>query len=369
MNSYVKSTTDGLLKATNSFYLVKIIAGEYFNILRKRNLYRDVQISTQQENEIQKLWKKHYGKKISTRWHRLYQSYSGHYNKKYFPEILFTTRLERKLNNREKGRMISDKSFLPMYYQDIEGVRMPDTYIINNSGIFYTGDRKIITREKAVSILENKGDVVIKPTLDSSSGDSVALFDFRNGVNQRNQRPLDEVLESYQEDYIVQEKIIPSSKLKELYPDSINTLRVITYLIEDEVFHAPITLSMGRNGSHVDNIQAGGVSVAVSDEGVLGSEGITYFREVHKSHPDTGTVFENHKLPKIDSLIRVAKEMHEKTPHMRIVSWDFTLDAEDEIVLLEINISGQSVWFPQMVSGKAIFGEHTETMIKTIRRG
>lgn len=352
----------------NSMYLVKILAGEYYNIFRKRHLYRDVQISDHQEAEIQDLWERHYGKRISTRWHRLYQSYSGHFNKRYFPEMLFTTRLERKLNNREVGRMISDKSFLVMYYRDIEGVRMPDTYLINNSGIFYTGNRKIITREKVFSILEDKGEAVIKPTLDSSSGDSVALFNFRGGVDQRSGRSLDEVLASYGEDYIVQEKIVPSSSLKELYAGSINTLRVITYLVEDEVFHAPITLSMGRNGNHVDNIQAGGISVAVSDEGMLGREGLTYFREVHESHPDTGTLFAGHKLPKIDALIRVAKEMHEKTPHMRIISWDFTLDENDEIVLLEFNIFGQSVWFPQMVSGKAVFGEHTEQMIKAMRR-
>lgn len=366
-NSYAKTMTAGLLKGVNSLYLVKIAAGEYYNIFRKRHLYRDVQISDHQEEEIQDLWEKHYGKRISTRWHRLYQSYSGRYNKRYFPEMLFTTKLERKLNNREIGRMISDKSFLTMYYRDIEGVRMPDTYLINNSGIFYTGDRKIITRGRAGEILENKGEVVIKPTLDSSSGDSVALFDFQYGVDQRSERTLDEALASYNEDYIVQEKIVPSSSLRSLYPGSINTLRVITYLVKDEVFHAPITLSMGRNGNHVDNIQAGGISVAVSDDGMLGNAGLTYFREVHEFHPDTGTLFEGHKLPRIEGLIRVAKAMHEKTPHVRIVSWDFTLDDNDEIVLLEFNIFGQSVWFPQMVSGKAVFGEHTEQMIKAAR--
>lgn len=355
------------MKTMNSMYLVKILAGEYYNIFRKRHLYREVNISGSQEAEIQALWEKYYGKRISTRWHRLYQSYSGHYNKRYFPEMLFTTQLERKLNNREVGRMISDKSFLSMYYRDIENVRMPDTYLINNSGIFYTSDRKIITREKAAAILEDKGAVVIKPTLDSSSGDSVALFNFKDGVDQSNGRTLDEVFDSYHMDFIVQEKIIPSPTLKALYPGSINTLRVITYLVGDEVFHAPITLSMGRNGNHVDNIQAGGISVAVSDDGTLGSEGLTFFREVHTSHPDTGTLFADQKLPNIDMLIKVAKEMHEKTPHMGIVSWDFTLDENDDIVLLEFNIFGQSVWFPQMVSGRAIFGEHTEQMIKLMR--
>ena len=156
--------------------------------------------------------------------------------------------------------------------------------------------------------------------------------------------------------------------MEKLYPHSINTLRVITYIVGDRVEHAPITLSMGRSGNHVDNIQAGGVSVAVTDQGFLNSEGFTHYKEVYNSHPDTGTVFENYKLPEIKKLINTAKSMHEKTPHMRMISWDFTLDEKDRIVLLEFNLSGQSVWFPQMVSGKAVFGKNTEKMIQLIKK-
>src|SRR5699024_6135545 len=70
------------------------------------------------------------------------------------------------------------------------------------------------------------------------------------------------------------------------------------------------------------------------------------------------------RLSKVPEVIRAAKEMHEKTPHMRIISWDFTIDSNEEIVLLEINIFGQSVWFPQLVSGKLIFGDNTEKMMR-----
>ncbi|WP_271402367.1 sugar-transfer associated ATP-grasp domain-containing protein [Salinicoccus roseus] len=370
MNSkaYVKAAATGFMRMINSAYLVKIAAGEYYSIVQKRPLYKNVTIDNHQEKEIQSIWKRHYGKKVPTRWHRLYQSYTGRYNKKYFPEVLFTTKLERRLNDREVARFISDKSFLPMYYRDVEGIRSPDTYLMNNSGIFYTADRRIISREKAASLLWEQGEVIIKPTLDSSSGDSVNRFDFHNGIDRISGDSIEDVFDAYKENFLVQEKIIPSRHLKVLYPDSINTLRVITYLIDDEVKCAPITLSMGRDGNHVDNIQAGGISIAVSDDGMLADEGYTHFGEVHTEHPDTGKPFKGHRLPKIPDVIRMAKEMHEKTPHMRIISWDITIDENEAIVLLEINISGQSVWFPQMVSGKAVFGEDTELMIQMLKK-
>src|SRR5699024_9578501 len=253
--------------------IVKIFLGEYFNIFRKKPLYKDIELDASQEKEVENYWKRHYGRKISTRWHRLYQSYNGAYNKKYIPEIIFTTKLERKLNNREVAKIISDKSLYPIYYKDIENVRLPDTYLINNSGIYYNGNRNIITHGHAVEILEDIGECIIKPTMDSSSGDSVHLFNFKKGIDFNSGKTVAEVLEGYNQDFIVQERIIPSSKMSELYPHSVNTLRIITYLIDDHVDHAPVTLSMGRAGNHVDNIQAGGVSVAVSDEGELTRKG------------------------------------------------------------------------------------------------
>lgn len=364
MKNLIKAVIKGGMKFILSLYLVKIFLGEYFNIFRKKPLYKDIELDARQEKEVENFWKRHYGRKISTRWHRLYQSYNGAYNKKYFPEIIFTTKLERKLNNREVAKIISDKSLYPIYYKDIENVRLPDTYLINNSGIFYSGDRNIISRKDAIETLNDIGECIIKPTMDSSSGDSVHLFNFKEGIDARSKKTVAEILAGYNQDFIAQERIIPSSKMKALYPHSVNTLRVITYLVDHRVDHAPVTLSMGRGGNHVDNIQAGGVSVAVSDDGQLNREGYTHFKEVYHYHPDTGTVFEDLKLSKVPEVISAAKEMHEKTPHMRIISWDFTIDSNEEIVLLEINIFGQSVWFPQMVSGKPIFGENTEKMMR-----
>ena len=43
-------------------------------------------------------------------------------------------------------------------------------------------------------------------------------------------------------------------------------------------------------------------------------------------------------------------------------------DEDGNVVIIEVNTTGQSVWFPQMVTGKGIFGEHTSEMLKLIRK-
>ncbi|CAM4206359.1 sugar-transfer associated ATP-grasp domain-containing protein [Lacicoccus alkaliphilus] len=367
LRRYVRFFTRGAMNVINSLYLVKIFAGEVYNIIHKRNLYKDVELSDQQKRSIHHLWQKNLGLKIPVLWHRLYQSYTGKFNKNYFPEIFVTMKLEPKLNDREIGNIISDKSLLPLFYRDVEGVRLPETYIMNNSGIFYTPDREIITRDEALERLADIGGCVVKATLDTSSGDSIRLCNFKDGKDRKSGRPIEEVLNSYGENFIVQEKIVPHHKLTELYPGSVNTFRVITYLLEDRIEHGPVTLSMGREGHHVDNIQAGGISIAVSDDGKLYKEGFTHYKEVHQAHPDTGAVFGEYHLPKVRDIIAVTKKMHEKTPHMKIISWDVTLDENNDIVLLEFNVNGMTVWFPQMVSGRSVFGDDTEKMIRMLK--
>src|SRR5699024_12343784 len=129
-------------------------------------------------------------------------------------------------------------------------------------------------------LLTDHGKCIFKSTMTSSSGDSLHLFKIKISIDANSGKAAAEIFEGYNQDFIAQERIMPSSKMRELYPHSVNTLRVITYLIDHNVNHAPVTLSMGRSGNHVDNIQAGGVSVAVSDDGQLNRGGYTHFKEV-----------------------------------------------------------------------------------------
>lgn len=94
----------GLLKAVrnscNDIIEKSYSMGQYYGEVRKiKNENRQRLISTvhwtaEQENEFKQYWKKNYGKEISSAWHKLYQSYTGKFNVRYFPEYLFSSKLE-----------------------------------------------------------------------------------------------------------------------------------------------------------------------------------------------------------------------------------------------------------------------------------
>lgn len=353
--------------------IIKTFIAEWVAIIRKKPLYKNIKWTKEQQKEFDEYWKKNYGKKISNRWHKLYEASNGVFRVDYFPEIIYSTKLEPKINDYSYCTVYSDKNLNELFFDKrIEGVRTPVCYLSNIHGCFYDGNRHLISKENAVEILKNIGVAVIKPTVGSSSGNNVSIVDMVNGVNKRTGMTASEIIDDYKSNFIVQEKILPFGELATLYSNAINTIRVISYIVDDKINVAPISLRIGGGGSEVDNIHAGGMSIAISNDGFLSKKayrlGYGDSFECFDKHPDTNVVFDGYKLSFVDRLISTAKRLHEMTANIGIISWDFTVDDEGNIVVIEANFKGQSVWFPQMLSGESFFGIDTPRILNYIKK-
>ncbi|WP_251539683.1 sugar-transfer associated ATP-grasp domain-containing protein [Peribacillus frigoritolerans] len=340
---------------------------ELKNIRRKKNLFSNVELKKEQEQEIDALWIKNYGKKYSTKWHRLYQSYSGNYDANYFPEILFSTKLEPMLNPRYICRALSDKAITEILINDGR-VKCPKTFALNANGFYYDSERIVINKERFMSIVQNIGDSVIKPTINTSSGRGVRILNIKNGVDLITGDDITTIIKKYKSNFIIQEKLVAHPSYSQLHESSINTLRVITYILDGKVHCAPLSLRIGMNGSFVDNAHAGGIAIGVTNNGKLKKTAFTEMQEAYTVHPDSGIVFEDYQVAKTQEIVGAAKRLHGHLPNLGIISWDFMLESDESIVLIEINITSQSIWFPQFANGCGIFGENTEKMIRMASR-
>ena len=90
--------------------------------------------------------------------------------------------------------------------------------------------------------------------------------------------------------------------------------------------------------------------------------------EKFDEHPDNHIKFKGYKIPRVLEMIEFAKSNHYRIPNMGIIAWDLTLDAEENIVIIETNIQCPSIWFPQYSTGEAFFGENTEKMIQMLKK-
>ena len=341
--------------------------GEYKNIKRKKKLIDSVTLTKEQEKEIREYFKEFYGKSISTKWHRLYQSYLGTYRHNYFPEILYTSKLEPLTNPYRTAELFGDKNLLDSFFGDIEGVHIPHTYVSCVNGVIRC-DNTILNLDAAAKKITNIGNCVIKKTVETSSGRDVMLCNIVDGYDTKTKLPISEILRSFGSNYVVQEKIEQSDVLKQFNASSLNTFRVITYILDDEIKVCPISFRMGRGNADRDNIHYGGIVVGVNQSGELKEYAFSEYGEKLSKHPDSQVEFSKAVIPQVPKIIETAKILHQHMPYLGILSWDLSLDSNNVPVLIEMNSIGQSVWFCQMINGEPLFGEDTPKMLAKIRK-
>lgn len=351
--------------------VLKMWIAEHFALWQKRNLSKDIIWSKKQEKDFNAFWVGNY-KKVNENSIKFFQAFNNTFNPSYVPDYLYATKIEPTLNSYLYSKIYSDKALLDILYKERSNALTPTTLLLNSGGIMYDSERHIITEEQAKNILLKIRTAIIKPTVGGNSGKGVLLGKFdKNGFDANLNFDIFSLLSPENKNFIVQEKIIQSKELDELYPNSINTFRVITFIAEGAVQLAPISLRLGTGGNFVDNIHAGGLAVGVNEvEGVLMkyayqlgySNNKTRFTE----HPDTKVIFENFKVTGLDEIIIAAKRLHELTPNTRIISWDFAINQAYKPVLIEANYIGQAVWLSQITTGQSIFRGFTASVLKQI---
>ena len=326
-----------------------------------------VTLTKDQEKEIDEFYIKHYGKKIPYVWHKNFMAHSGKFDAGYFPELLYIPEFEHFMNlHPEYCDAFADKNVLPILANAV-GVKMPATILSSVNGILRDADYNVITRDEAIAILRDRGDVFMKPSVDSCSGRGCVLAHLQDGSDTRSGKALTEILHSMGSDFVVQEKIVCHPSISQIYEGSVNTFRIITYIWKGEICLIPIIMRIGSGGSYLDNAHAGGMFIAVDEDGTLHKTAMTEFNTQFTEHPDTHLVFEGYKIDLLPKAIADAKKMHALMPQIGVVNWDFTIDCQGDPLLIEANLKGGSIWLSQMAHGCAPFGEKTAEVLEWIR--
>lgn len=133
------------------------------------------------------------------------------------------------------------------------------------------------------------------------------------------------------ETYIIQERLKNHPIIDSVYPRSLNTIKLITFLNEDgSVDFFDAVLRFGANGSFVDNASQGGIFVGISEDGYLQpigyhEPGIKKKLVIKGVHPDTGIAFGGIKLPYWEELLNTSKEYHKFFYGIPSIGWDIAI--------------------------------------------
>lgn len=238
-----------------------------------------------------------------------------------------------RMNSRKNTGMLENKyatyrKFKTLFKRDMMQIRAHDP--VTDEGI-----------ERFKEFVRQHPSYVVKPTY-ASMGHGVRMDEIANYESP------EEAYETYHNSGVVLEEIIvQDERMGVFHPESVNTLRIPTVLIQgkdgkEQVCLYNPTLRVGQHGSVIDNTSAGGISVIVDKEnGVLCSDGADKRGHRYAAHPDTGVVFKGYQIPDWDKAVAIVTEAALQVPDNHYCGWDLALFKGRGWCMVEANCNAQ----------------------------
>lgn len=312
----IESIKKVVLKLMNKNRLRK-----YYNRLRKTTtIYK---LTASQKQEIHDYYYNKFGVKVSTKWHEILYSISGIYRYDYMPFDVYNHLIES-FSPFAFKKVLDDKVLYDWLLPD---VRLPKRLYSSCNGVIYSymfgeGKQEILLSDllAAISEIDN---CIIKPSKNSSAGIGVRELKVSQGVVTDYDGSLEKLIKSYKGNFVIEEKVVCCTNLKDLNPSSCNTLRIHTWRNrqENKIEFVSAFLRVGRKDSLVDNGFAGGIAIPVGNDGVLSNSGCTLKNYKRYEKSDTDIIFKGYNIQQFDEMVDAVCKAHHNLPHFDFIGW------------------------------------------------
>lgn len=215
------------------------------------------------------------------------------------------------------------------------------------------------TRDGILGLLRDIKRLAFKPA-NGTHGDGFYKLEYTDGIyyvngDEVSEEGLLEVLFSQKSIYCITEYVEMHPQLKAIYPNSVNTIRVMVInrnLANPVIEHAYMRIGSTKTG-FTDNIGYGGLCCYMDKETGRYYNGQTIKDHVFSScpvHPDTGAVLEGY-VPNWDIVRKGILDICKFIPQVEYLGFDIAI-TEDSFSIIEINIHQdlhKSVEYPDSV--------------------
>ncbi len=313
-------------------------------------------LSKVEKKKIKNFWMK-YLTRIDLNYHRYYIDKTGKFDVRFIPDDIFAGYIDPYLNNRQIEPGISDKNYFDMYFK---GLNMPKTYLRMINGFYLDKDYKIIDRKESIKILLDKKSFIVKPSMASYGGKGVRIF------NHTSKEEIEKFLDNNTiQNLIFQEVVQQSSQTALLHPESLNTIRIMTLLINNKIEILPsAAFRIGIGDSVVDNASFGGIYCKLNHDGTLSNFAYDAIGKKYLMHPNGGD-FKNVKINCLKEIYKLVKNAAQRMPHFRLIGWDIAIDKNDIPLIIEANLTMSGLDVIETIGGP-LFGEFTDKILDEI---
>lgn len=334
---------------------------KYFLIKRHKKevlSYTERRVLTRQQKKLAKEFYRPYSK-IRYLYHNFYTEKTGEFYPEYISDDVWYNDVDQYYNKVKEAKVLDNKCFYPRMFP---GVMQADMVLYRMNDFWYNND-SLISFNKAIDIVSKESALFIKCATLSVGGHGVKYVDNQNGNLTELFKEI--VTKQIKTDIVIQRPIKQHLETAKFNESSVNTIRFLSLLTEDEVKIYSVVFRMGADGSKVDNACSGGVNCGVTIDGKLKKFAHTWSGKTFEKHPTSNLIFDGAQLPSFDKAIALVKKVHKMTPHFRLVSWDIAICEDGEPLLIEANLSRGGLLLHQLNNGP-VFGKDTKKILDEV---
>lgn len=315
-----------------------------------------MELSPAQRAAVDAVWGR-FPESRAERWCAYYSERFGQFSPYFIPDSLYYTDIDAKLNDQGKAEILDHKCYYHLLFPE---VRHPETVAMCVAGRWSDAAFAPLRLASVVERCRAAGKVIIKPAANSCGGQGILIWDGDADAPEG----LEGFLRSCRTDMIIQAFLKQSDATARLHPESVNTLRLVTFYDTDDVLMLSAVIRIGAGSSQVDNVSAGGLAVGIAPDGKLKEYGFSKRGDRFPAHPN-GIVFGTQRVPAFQEAAALVRRLHRKLPDFRLISWDIAIDAAEKPVLIELNLRQGELDFHQMANGP-LFGAWTEALLREV---
>ena len=329
------------------------------NLKDKLRHTRPQPLSAAQRQEIISYWSQFTDVRRYMRWFEFYSTVcqESAQLKYYIPDSIHFADIDATFTSPRRSAELDDKNLYDLYFHD---VNRAVTVMRKVNGELLDKDYHPITREQAMELYSQAETVVSKDSKLAVGGHSIKFHTTGTCT------PADFIhyLEG-KSDLVVQELLHQHDTLNGIHRESINTIRIMSLLLDGHTHLLSSVLRMGKDGARVDNASSGGLVCGINDDGTLKEVAFDKNGNRYTRHPQGGP-FKGIKIEGFDKCCSLVKDLAGRMcTTSRLISWDLSIDPAGEPLLIEVNLSYGELDFHQLCNGP-IFGSLTTQVLEHV---
>jgi hypothetical protein len=290
-------------------------------------------VNRQVKKSIKEYARKRFGKAAYWPYLALYTEIRGEFIKGWLPYDYYHLVLLPKINPQNYCHLSEQKTFDHTLFGEF-AVRPLLVFI---SGRFYNSGFEFVEKSQVKNFLSDYNEMIVVKEEYGVGGKQVSIVHSSEFIPENLKKNINYTIQPYVKQYKV---------LHDLYPESVNTFRVNTFLKTDgSVTVKFVFLRSGLDGLKVDNTSSGGQYLFFDTSGNQSNLAYDDFGfNIGDRHKNTGYLFSDIKIPMFPEILEKCKNAHKKYPYVRFIAWDVCIDSSGEPKLLEWNTINPGFW-------------------------